>query len=89
MSPWTHDRLVTFFFIGLPVFIPDLLPLNLLVKHLVHLFVKLASTKLDVENLTAHEPLLVAIQNVDYPNSHRDPDDQQYNGKGLEAKITD
>ncbi len=33
--------------------------------------------------------MLIAIQNVNYPPSHWDPNNQQYYGKCLEAKVTD
>ena len=77
------------FLLGGQVLLPDLLSLDLLVIHLLHLTLQLAPTVLYVENLATLESLLIAVQHVDYEDADRKPDYKYSDYDGLETYMID
>ena len=66
-------------FIRRQILLPNLLALDLLVLHGLHLSLKLASTVLDVEDLAAFQSLFIAVDDVDNVDAERNPYDQHAN----------
>ena len=77
------------FLLGGQVLLPDLLPLDLLVIHLLHLTLQLTPTVLNVEDLATLQPLLIAEQNVDDEDADGQPDHEHRNDDGLETDMVD
>ena len=69
------------------IFFPYLLALNLFIIHAGHLALQRPATVLNVEDLAALEPLLVAMDDVDYEEADRHPDDQDQNYEDIHADI--
>ena len=77
------------FLLGGQVLLPDLLPLDLLVIHLLHLTLQLTPTVLNVEDLATLQPLLIAEQNVDDEDADGQPDHEHRNDDSLETDMVD
>ena len=74
-------------FLSRQILFPYLFSLNLLIIHLLHLAVQLATTILNIENFAALQSLLIAVKQVDNENSNGDPNNQHTHHYGLEADV--